>query len=266
MPLRSPQNEWDDAAGATAGHGRRQRHARLVLRRRAATSTTTPPSRTASTIVAEGADVVDVGGESTRPGAEPVPVDEELRAGRARRRSARRRRAGLASTPARPRWPKRRSPRAPRWSTTCRPRSTRSPRPRGRRSAGSPCTCSATRARCSEHPTYDDVVADVARLPRRPGRRRPRRRACEEVWIDPGIGFGKTPSHNWSLLRHLDVLVATGLSRRRSAPAASGSSACARGVRRPCRRRARAGRRPARGVRGDGGLGDGARRSDGAGA
>src|SRR5205823_9818124 len=30
-------------------------------------------------LVAEGADVVDVGGESTRPGAEPVPVDEELR-------------------------------------------------------------------------------------------------------------------------------------------------------------------------------------------
>ena len=30
-------------------------------------------------MVAEGADVIDVGGESTRPGAEPVPVDEELR-------------------------------------------------------------------------------------------------------------------------------------------------------------------------------------------
>ncbi len=28
---------------------------------------------------AEGADIVDVGGESTRPGAEPVPVDEEMR-------------------------------------------------------------------------------------------------------------------------------------------------------------------------------------------
>src|SRR5438093_11848211 len=27
----------------------------------------------------QGADVVDVGGESTRPGAEPVPADEELR-------------------------------------------------------------------------------------------------------------------------------------------------------------------------------------------
>ncbi|VTT97132.1 dihydropteroate synthase : Dihydropteroate synthase OS=Planctomyces brasiliensis (strain ATCC 49424 / DSM 5305 / JCM 21570 / NBRC 103401 / IFAM 1448) GN=Plabr_0523 PE=3 SV=1: Pterin_bind [Gemmataceae bacterium] len=30
-------------------------------------------------LVAEGADILDVGGESTRPGAEPVPVDEELR-------------------------------------------------------------------------------------------------------------------------------------------------------------------------------------------
>jgi dihydropteroate synthase len=30
-------------------------------------------------LVAQGADILDVGGESTRPGAEPVPVDEELR-------------------------------------------------------------------------------------------------------------------------------------------------------------------------------------------
>lgn len=30
-------------------------------------------------LVAEGADIVDVGGESTRPGARPVPVEEELR-------------------------------------------------------------------------------------------------------------------------------------------------------------------------------------------
>ena len=30
-------------------------------------------------LVAEGAHVLDVGGESTRPGAEPVPADEELR-------------------------------------------------------------------------------------------------------------------------------------------------------------------------------------------
>ena len=30
-------------------------------------------------LVADGADIVDVGGESTRPGAEPVPAEEEIR-------------------------------------------------------------------------------------------------------------------------------------------------------------------------------------------
>src|SRR5438105_3466056 len=31
-----------------------------------------------------------------------------------------------------------------------------------------------------------------------------------EIWIDPGIGFGKTVEHNLELLHHLDDLVATG--------------------------------------------------------
>jgi dihydropteroate synthase len=35
--------------------------------------------RHAGQMFAEGADVVDVGGESTRPGSDPVPVDEEIR-------------------------------------------------------------------------------------------------------------------------------------------------------------------------------------------
>ena len=30
-------------------------------------------------LVGDGADLLDIGGESTRPGAEPVPIDEELR-------------------------------------------------------------------------------------------------------------------------------------------------------------------------------------------
>jgi dihydropteroate synthase len=30
-------------------------------------------------LIAEGADIIDIGGESTRPGAEPVPLEEELR-------------------------------------------------------------------------------------------------------------------------------------------------------------------------------------------
>jgi len=35
--------------------------------------------RHAARMVSEGADVIDVGGESTRPGSDPVPVDEEIR-------------------------------------------------------------------------------------------------------------------------------------------------------------------------------------------
>ncbi len=33
--------------------------------------------RHATQLAADGADILDVGGESTRPGSEPVPVDEE---------------------------------------------------------------------------------------------------------------------------------------------------------------------------------------------
>jgi dihydropteroate synthase len=31
-----------------------------------------------------------------------------------------------------------------------------------------------------------------------------------EVWVDPGIGFGKTRAHNVALLRHLDAIVSLG--------------------------------------------------------
>jgi dihydropteroate synthase len=58
-------------------------------------------------------------------------------------------------------------------------------------------------------PTYDDVVAEVrdhlvakAEAAIEAG--------VEELWIDPGFGFGKTFDHNLDLLAHLDVLVATG--------------------------------------------------------
>ena len=34
--------------------------------------------RQAETMLAEGADIIDIGGESTRPGAEPVPADEQI--------------------------------------------------------------------------------------------------------------------------------------------------------------------------------------------
>jgi dihydropteroate synthase len=64
-------------------------------------------------------------------------------------------------------------------------------------------------ATMQDDPHYDDVVAEVrdelvalAQQASDSG--------VPEVWIDPGIGFGKTAAHNLSLLKHLDQLVATG--------------------------------------------------------
>ena len=43
-------------------------------------SIATSPSRMRARWIDEGADILDIGGESTRPGAEPVPLEEERRA------------------------------------------------------------------------------------------------------------------------------------------------------------------------------------------
>jgi dihydropteroate synthase len=60
-----------------------------------------------------------------------------------------------------------------------------------------------------QRPTYGDVVAEVrAFLCDRA--ERARAAGIDEIWIDPGIGFGKSYAHNWSLLRALPELAATG--------------------------------------------------------
>ncbi|MEA3056531.1 MAG: dihydropteroate synthase [Actinomycetota bacterium] len=64
-------------------------------------------------------------------------------------------------------------------------------------------------ATMQDAPQYDDVVDEVCHFLVE------RAEAAltdgvPEVWIDPGIGFGKTASHNLRLLAHLDALVATG--------------------------------------------------------
>lgn len=60
-----------------------------------------------------------------------------------------------------------------------------------------------------EDPQYDDVVVSVldflvARADEA------RELGVRDVWIDPGIGFGKTTEHNLELLRAVDRMVATG--------------------------------------------------------
>jgi dihydropteroate synthase len=158
-------------------------------------------------MVDEGADVVDVGGESTRPGAEPVPVDEELRrvvavvealAPHVRVSIDTRKAAvaeaavaagatlindvsaSLASVAAR--WP------GVGWVAM--------------HMKGDPRTM-------QQSPAYDDVLGEVRYfLVERATEARAA--GVDEVWIDPGIGFGKTIDHNLLLLRHLADLVATG--------------------------------------------------------
>jgi dihydropteroate synthase len=60
-------------------------------------------------------------------------------------------------------------------------------------------------------PRYDDVVSDVkAFLEERLAFAVDHGVDEERIWLDPGIGFGKTIDHNLELLRRLDELVAIG--------------------------------------------------------
>src|SRR5215207_8728037 len=154
-------------------------------------------------MVREGAAIVDVGGESTRPGAEPVETAEELRrVVPVVEALARELRVSIDTT---------------------KPEIARAAVAAGAtlvndvsaslgglaaelgvgwvamHMQGEPRTMQAA-------PHYDDVVDEV--LAFLVGRAEAAQRAgVEEVWIDPGIGFGKTAAHNLSLLRHLNRFV-----------------------------------------------------------
>jgi dihydropteroate synthase len=58
-------------------------------------------------------------------------------------------------------------------------------------------------------PRYDDVVGEVrAFLAQRA--EVAERAGVTEIWVDPGIGFGKGQEHNLRLLAHLDAVVSLG--------------------------------------------------------
>jgi dihydropteroate synthase len=62
-----------------------------------------------------------------------------------------------------------------------------------------------------EDPRYDDVVSEVKSFLEERLRYAVDEGVGEErVWLDPGIGFGKTVEHNLELLRRLDEIVAIG--------------------------------------------------------
>ena len=59
-------------------------------------------------------------------------------------------------------------------------------------------------------PRYDDVVSEVAAFEERAEHAVAEGVRRESICVDPGIGFGKTPTRTSSLVRRLDVLVGLG--------------------------------------------------------
>jgi dihydropteroate synthase len=157
-------------------------------------------------LVAEGADVVDVGGESTRPGAPEVPaaVEQERVAPVIAalaphvRVSVDTRKRAVAEAAIEAGATLLNDVSASLWEVAAAA---------GvgwvaMHMQGSPATM-------QHAPHYDDVVAEVsAFLVERAAQAADG--GVEEVWVDPGIGFGKTVDHNLALLSHLRALVGLG--------------------------------------------------------
>ncbi len=166
-------------------------------------------------LLAEGADILDIGGESTRPGAAPVPADEELR------RVLPVLRGALAFG-------------VPLSIDTLKPDVMRAALDTGadivndidalRRPGALEAVASHPRAGvCLMHmhgapatmqarpPEYVDVVAEVAAfLAGRCAAAQAAGIAAGRIVVDPGIGFGKTVEHNLELLRRQHELLALG--------------------------------------------------------
>ena len=57
------------------------------------------------------------------------------------------------------------------------------------------------------NPTYDDVVGEIADFLVSMARRA-KDAGVTRLWLDPGIGFGKTTAHNIAILAHVSRFVA----------------------------------------------------------
>ncbi len=166
-------------------------------------------------LTSEGADILDIGGESTRPGAEPVGEDVELdrvvpvierlaRSGQARlsidttkaavARAALEAGASLVNDVSALRFDPAMAGLVAETGAGCCLM----------HMLGEPRTM-------QEDPRYDDVVSEVKSfLEERLAFAVAEGVDEERVWLDPGIGFGKTVEHNLELLRRLDEIVAIG--------------------------------------------------------
>ena len=166
-------------------------------------------------LIAQGADLLDIGGESTRPRAEPVPAEDEI--------------ARVVPVIA----AIRAESDIPISIDTMKPAVARAAMAAGATiwndvtaltwaqdslAVAAELGCGVilmhmrgAPATMQDDPRYDDVVGEVA------GYLEQRARAAmaagvrrEAIQLDPGIGFGKTAEHSLTLLAHLDRIVALG--------------------------------------------------------
>jgi dihydropteroate synthase len=165
-------------------------------------------------LLAEGADILDVGGESTRPGAEPVDAAEEIRrvipviealAADGARISIDTTKAEVAQRALESGATIVNDVSAFRFDPEL---------------AGVAADADATvvlmhmlgEPRTMQvDPRYDEVVSDIKRfLEERIAYATGEGVAEENIWVDPGIGFGKTLDHNLELIARLDEIGAIG--------------------------------------------------------
>lgn len=164
-------------------------------------------------MIADGASVIDVGGESTRPGAAPVPADEEIARVLPVVEALVAEHISVSIDTRKPEVAERALEAGA--SVLNDVTGFRDPAMRTLAAKhgvtviimhmqGDPQTM-------QQAPHYDDVVAEVSAF------LNSQARACiadgvaaDRIWIDPGIGFGKTVEHNLALLRATRQLATSG--------------------------------------------------------
>ena len=161
-----------------------------------------------------GADVIDIGGESTRPGAEPVPEAEELRRVVPVIKALREETAAKISI------------------DTFKPAVARAAIEAGAdiwndvmalRYEGAVETAaelgvpvilmhmSGSPRNMQKNPQYEDVVSEVCDfLTERADIAMAKGVPADCIWLDPGIGFGKSLDHNLALMHDLDEVIGLG--------------------------------------------------------
>lgn len=179
----------------------------------------------------EGAHILDIGGESTRPGAAPVPLAEELRRVMPVIERAVRLPVLVSVDTSRPEVMTAAVAAGAHMVNDVRALTLPGALEAVAGTQAAVCVMhmQGSPGDMQDNPRYDDVVGEVAAfLAARVAACEQAGIARERIAVDPGFGFGKTLAHNLALLRNLDVLaqsglpVLVGLSRKRMIGALTG--------------------------------------------